>query len=792
MLRVDVEVGAHSHAITMSEVGLVVAAVTARPLDVVVAQTIAVAMVFGVVRRLAPVKVVFNVVLVATVTGIAVVVMDAIGIGGPAKARTALAGLAGGLTSGVLTTLGTGLVLTVVASAAGQRDDRRELAYAVVSSVAGALASAAIGLQIVFLGRQSVWLVSLAAVPVALMYFTFRTYAGQRRSAERSEFLHHAAIALHDSTNLDEGLLAMLEHTRAAVRAEFARAVLLTADGAVTLVAHHDPNLRLPMSAASDEIATAARLLIAGLSHAALLDDDDPAARALLRALGMRDGIAVPLQRDDEQAGLLVAANRLGDFDEFRGDDVRLVELVANQIGVALEKGWLEQSLRQLVELEGRLKHQAHHDGLTGVANRRLFNDHLGRIFERRDECGAALILVDLDDFKSINDTHGHVAGDELLSVVAQRLHTGVRSGDLVARIGGDEFAIVLDGVDGPPTAVQRAAAIVDALRQPVHVQERMITAPSSVGVALVDATVRSPGDLLRNADAALYRAKALGKNCYVLFQPEMHTETDRRRRRLRQIGEAIGSRQFQLRYEPVFDLVSGELVGAEAAPFWRHPEHGPLSSRRFVTDALDAGMGVELGRQVIEEAVATFAGMLPAVHADRRFRLSVRITAPEIGDPGWIDLVDHLLQVHRLPPNRLVLQADEVTFRADPELTAAAIGAMRHLGVHLALDGFGAGTSALSHVHELPFDELIVDGMLIRSVGHDERTDALVGAIVHFANALGITAVADGIDDAGQVAALCLHGCRFGRGPLLSGPLSAVELGTLVRAERSRPAWVR
>ncbi len=786
-LRVDIEVGAHSHAITMCEVGLVVGVLTARPIDVILAQLVAVGIVFGLPRRIALVKLAFNIALVLTVTALGVIVMRGVGIGDAISERVAVAGLLAGFVSGTSNVV----ALAMVSRIAGYRHDRRELARELAYSIAGSVASAAIGLQMVLLGRESGWLVGLAAVPVGLMYVAFRSYAGQRRAAERSEFLHHAAIALHDSSNLDEGLLAMLEHTRTAVRAEFARVLLFTPDGALSVMAHHDPDRRLAMGATSAEAASAAQLLMHGLHRAALLDGSDPAARALLSALAVGDGIGVPLHRNGEQAGLLIAGNRLGDFDEFRRDDVRLVELVANQIGVALEKGWLEQSLQQLVELETRLQHQANHDGLTGVANRRLFNDRVDALFERRDHPGAALILVDLDEFKSVNDTHGHLVGDELLSVVAERLHTGVRSGDLVARIGGDEFAILLSGVDGPATALQRAAAIVHAVRQPVIVQGRMIVVRTSLGVALADASARTPGDLLRNADAALYRAKALGKNGYVLFESTMHSEVDRRRRLGQRVGEAIGSHLYQLRYQPIHDLVSGEVVAVEALVHWEDPEFGVVPPKQFVSLAQEGGMIVELGERLLEEAVRTVSGVIGALAADRTLLVHIDVTGPQIAHPGLISHIDSVLRRHGLPPDRLVLQASEAACLADTDQTRTTVLALRQLGVQLALDDFGVGYSALSHVHEMHFDRLMIDHSLTRSIGIDDRSNALLGAIIHFANALELTAVADGIETPDQLAELRRRGCRFGQGPLMSAPVAADELSMLVLVPRPRPAWV-
>jgi len=786
-LRVEMEIGASSHTVTMSEVGLVVGVLTARPFDTVVAQMVAVLIVFGVVRRLPPIKVLFNLVEVGSISSIGVLVMLAFRPGTDISVRAAMGGLAAGLLVGVLN-LG---AVSSVTRMAGQLLDRSEVTRTLVYASSSSVASAAIGVQMVFLGRQSVWLVTLAAVPVALLYAAFRSYAGQRRAADRSELLHQAAIALHDAPNLDDGLLAVLEFTRAAARAEFARVVLSASEGAVTVLAHHDPTQQVSMSAASRELSAAAQLLTYGLEGAALIDDDDAAAHALLGVLDVEAGVAVPLRRNGERAGLLVVANRLGDFDEFRRDDVRLVELVANQIGVALEKGRLEQSIRQLIELETKLHHQANHDGLTGVANRRLFNERVEALFAQRPPSGVALILIDLDDFKQVNDSHGHVVGDEILSIVAQRLHAGVRSGDLVARIGGDEFALVIQGVDSQATAMQRASAIVDAVGKPVRLHDRVLTVQTSIGVALVDSATRSPGDLLRNADTALYRAKALGKDGYVLFEPNMHSEADERRVLAADIAEAVHRRQFTVVYLALHDLVSGEIVGVEALVRWKHPRHGAMLPGQFLEIAGEIGLVVELGEQVMTQAIHDIAGITNALPGGRPIRLSLNVSAQEISNAG---LVPHLVASLRsagFPPERLVLEATEGGFLANAEGTRAMVRQLIERGIHLALDDFGVGYSALSHVHELPFDELKIDGSLVATLGRDDRTSALVGSIVHFANALEITAVAEGIETHEQLVELRRRGCRFGQGYLMSSPMTVDELTKVLTDPRAaRPAW--
>lgn len=786
-LRIDMQMGSSGYSITMSEVGLVVGVLTGRPFDTVVAHVVSALIVYGVFRRLPLAKLVFNTAQVAFVSGIGVLVYRAFDPGIEISPRAGFGALVVGLLVGLLDLS----LLSLVSRLAGQRADwhvfGHELMYAVFSSVS----SAAIGVQMVFLGRQSPWLVSLAAVPVGLLYAAFRSYAAQRRATEHSEFLHEASIALHDAPNLDDGLLALLEHTRVAVRAQFARIVLFTPDGAITVSSHVDPALAEPMSAATAELATAAQLLMHELSRAQLLDHPDTAGRALLGALGVLDGMACPVHRKGKAVGIAIVGNRLNRYAEFRGEDLRLVGLVANQIDLALEKGRLEQSVRQLVELESKLKHQANHDGLTGVANRRMFNERVETLFGRSDMSGVALLLIDLDDFKAINDAHGHLVGDEVLSVVAQRLHAGVRSGDLVARIGGDEFALVLQGVDTPATALQRAASVVDAMRRPLKVHDRVLSVRTSIGVALAERDVSDPGELLRNADTALYRAKALGKDGFVLFESSMHSEAHERRQLAIELTDAVRRRLFDVLYHPVHDLVTGDVVAVEALVRWNHPDRGPLMPSAFLDLAGEIGVAADLGLQVIADSVAEIGRLARRLTPDRPIRLNLNLSAQQIADPGLIPELLRRLHGAGLDPTLIAVEADESSFLADPVCTVRLVREAKTHGIRIALDDFGVGYSALGHVHDLAFDELKIDGTLVRAMTQDQRTAALVGSIVHFSNALDVMAIAEGIETTEQLHELRRLGCRYGQGYLLTPPLTPDELVAVVVGPRARPSWI-
>lgn len=790
LLRVDIFVGPNSHAVTMSELAVVVGVLTGRPLDTVVAHTIAVVAVFGVFRRVTTAKVFFNAASVAATTAVGVLVMRAIGGSADTSVRVAVGAVVGGLAIGLLNyaTLLLGMRL------AGQRRTWRELTRDFATSTASVLAASSIGVQIVFLGRVSSWLVLLAVAPLGLMYSAFRSYAAQRRLAERNEFLHQSTAALHTAASVNDGLLDVLERTRGAAFAEFCRLILFAPEGDTTIAAYSSNDEPRELHPAPAELAGAARLLHNGIPGPCLLDGGDVAGAALLAALGLRTGIVAPLPVDEERSGLLVVGNRHGDLDEFRRDDARMIGLVANQLGVALTNRRLERSLKQLAELERRLHHQAKHDGLTGIANRRFFNERMEEQFARRHadghDDGCAVLLIDLDDFKRVNDTYGHPVGDELLAVLSQRIASVIRSDDLLARIGGDEFAVALGGAVDHDTICDRARAIIETIRRPVHVDGVMLTVRSSIGAALAEPNTRSPEDLLRDADAALYRAKELGKDQFVVFDVALNREAKDRRRMNAAMAIAVRDRTFNVLYQPVHDLVSGEVVAIEALVRWKHPDLGELRPSEFLHLAEASGLVVDVGHQVLEEGARVLTSLIRDDLGGRRIRLNVNLAAQQLGDAALAGSVTRTLKRYGLEPDLLVFEASEAALLADIDRSRTAIRALMMAGIRISLDDFGVGSSSLGHVRELPFGEMKINGAFVGQLPNDKRISALVGAIIHFSNALGVSAVAEGITSLEQLAELRRHGCRYGQGPLMSPPLTEAELRELLSANGNRPIW--
>ena len=428
--------------------------------------------------------------------------------------------------------------------------------------------------------------------------------------------------------------------------------------------------------------------------------------------------------------------------------------------------------------LEGQLRLQALHDPLTGLGNRVLFRDRLEHALARarRNPELLAVLMIDLDGFKQVNDSLGHDAGDRLLTEVAHRLQDCLRAGDTVARMGGDEFAVLLERADleGPAVVAQR---IVYRLRAPVDIDGKAIVTQGSVGVALGSTSTLSAEELLRNADLAMYVAKSKGKGVYEVYEREMHAAALDRVELETDLRVALRRRELTLHYQPVVELPGGRISGAEALARWEHPERGMVSPAEFVPLAEESGLVVDLGRWVLGEACRQAKRFQEAYPTEPPFAMAVNVAARQLTSPWLLDEVRKALAESHLSPSSLVLEITEGALMSDATSIVPTLEALRALGVRLAIDDFGTGWSSLSRLRSFPVDKLKIDQSFISEITSSGDDAPIVAAIVAMAHSLQLTTVAEGVETAEQLACLHQHGCEEVQGYLLSRPLPGERL---------------
>jgi len=430
-------------------------------------------------------------------------------------------------------------------------------------------------------------------------------------------------------------------------------------------------------------------------------------------------------------------------------------------------------------EAEEQLRHQAFHDPLTGLANRALFTDRVEHALVLRGEArrDGAVLYLDLDDFKTVNDTLGHVAGDTLLESVAERLTAVVARGHTIARLGGDEFAVLVEDVVDGSSAVDVAADLLTELKKPFHLDGREVFVTASIGIAVGG----TAAELLRSADVAMYRAKAAGKSQYVVYSPRMDEDVVGRLELVGALRRASVEEEFVVHYQPTVELATGSLVGVEALLRWHHPTRGLVPPLEFIPLAEETGSIVEIGRWVLVQACTQAAHWRKTLPGAEALQVSVNVSIRQVRRPGLVDDLRHALSLSGLPPEALTLEITESVL-AREEMTSI-LEEVSALGVRLALDDFGTGYSSLSLLQNLPVDTLKIDRSFIRRVDAAERR-AFVRAILDLAQALDLPVVAEGIEEPEQVLELERLGCRLGQGFYFARPLDASSFESLFGAE--------
>ncbi len=460
---------------------------------------------------------------------------------------------------------------------------------------------------------------------------------------------------------------------------------------------------------------------------------------------------------------------------------LRMAGIVARNEELALQMVALTEQSAQ-----AELEHQAFHDTLTGLPNRALFRNRVTHALaaQRREGLPVAVLILDVDDFKHVNDGLGPGAGDMVLRELARRLEDCMRPVDTAARLGGDEFAVLVHDTENELQAVEIAQRMMDALRAPVALagprkgQSREVAVSTSVGIAFSDSGPLPDADaeeLLRNADVAMHRAKDSGKNHYQIFQPEMHAKALARLELKAGLQRALDDGEFTLRYQPIMDLARGDMAGMEALMRWEHPERGTVAPLEFVPLLEDTGMIVPVGRHILREACAWAVHMQSVCPRVPALSMAVNVSARQLQRPELIDEVRAALQDTGIEPASLTLELTESVMVQDMELSLLRLKALRALGVKLAIDDFGTGYSSLNYIRRLPVDILKID----RSFLADPNPEVaeLTAAIVQLARIFKLKAVAEGIENSVQLERLRRIKCDFGQGFHFARPLPAQEI---------------
>jgi diguanylate cyclase (GGDEF)-like protein len=444
----------------------------------------------------------------------------------------------------------------------------------------------------------------------------------------------------------------------------------------------------------------------------------------------------------------------------------------------------LESAGRELEESREHFRHAAFHDALTGLPNRSLFTDHL-RVALRRahqnEKYLFGVLFLDLDRFKNINDSLGHPCGDELLILVARRLEMCIRQTDMVARFGGDEFAILLDAIQDASDVVRIAEKVQQAISAPFKLVSHETITTASIGVALSSGGYTEAEDIIRDADTAMYRAKDRGKARCEIFDTAMHTRAVTLLRLESDLRRALEKDEFCVYYQPIISLASGELHGFEALVRWQQPERGIVSPSDFIPLAEETGLILPIGLCVLRDACLQLRKWQQYSWSNRDLIMSVNLSGKQLEQPDLIERIEEVLHESQINPWHLKLEITETVVMENPELAAVTLAKLRSLGVRLSIDDFGTGYSSLSYLNRFPVDTLKIDRSFVSSMNEADENLQIVKTIITLAGNLGMQVVAEGVETEAQLDQLRSLKCQYAQGFLFATPLEVVDADLFV-----------
>ena len=765
-----VQVRREAQTVSMSEIPLVLGLFLADPAVVVIARVAGSLLVYAAYRRQAPLKLSFNVALAfaEVATGLAVFHL----IAGNAEAVSAQAWIAAYLavmSSSALSALAVSLVIFLYEGGLRLADLRSAvgigLPIACLTTTLGLIAT-----NCLILSTDTAWLLAAAAVICILAYRAYAALADRHLSLER---LYRFSQVVGSAPEVEDVIQSVLAQARDLLRAESADLVLLPESGGLvgrrfTYDGTHLASQEAPEMGSTSwlrqHVVDQGEALLVSRAHRAA------EARDYLTSRGIAEALAAPLRGAHGIVGAVIVADRMGSVRSFSLDDIRLLETVANHAAIALENG----------KLVDRLRHEALHDSLTGLPNRgrleAMINEQLA-LQAAGSSPGLALLLMDLDRFKEVNDTLGHLHGDLLLREIGDRLVRTVPEGALVARLGGDEFAIVLPGIAHRDSAESVARSLLLALEVPTTIDYVELEIGASIGVTVSPLDGIAVGDLLKCADVAMYAAKSSGRGVES-YRVDLDRNEPGRLVMGTELRAALAQDEIKVHAQPKANLATGRVTGVELLVRWDHPVRGLIAPEDFIPVAERSGLLRPLTATVLGEGIAACARWRAA---GLHLGIAVNLSTRSLLDPDLVEDVLSLLDHHEVPTDQLTLEITESSVMSDLAGTTAVLDQLHDAGVRLSVDDFGTGFSSLSYLSRLPVDEVKIDKVFVLGMRSDEQDAAIVKSVIDLGTSLGLDVVAEGVEDEATWSRLVSLGCDQAQGWFLSHALPLDEIPAFI-----------
>ncbi|MGH2735602.1 MAG: putative bifunctional diguanylate cyclase/phosphodiesterase [Actinomycetota bacterium] len=778
---VHLELRRDAHSFTLGELPLTVGLALCSPVGLVMAQLIG--LFIALVQRRQPLpKMIFNLANQWLSLGIAATIFYWVSAGASGLDPRMWGALIAAVVVGSLVEVG---FIFVVMHVAGAGVDIRKWAESVTLGLAVTVTNgsiAVLGVSILWYEWRAIWLL---AIPTVVLLFAYRAYKSQRQQHESLEQLYESSRVLHRAREVELAAAKLLTQAKEMFRAETAEIVLFASastDVHLRALLGGDGRLEVTKPTALESEGRAwAGVVLDNVPTLLSPDGCDAELQSYLRYRHIRNGICAPLREDSGVFGVMLVANRLGDVTSYGPRDLRLFETLAYNASASLGNARLMERLRRQADEN---EYQALHDALTGLPNRTLFRDRLEQAIRngREKSSAFAVMIMDLNHFKEVNDTLGHHNGDLLLQEIARRLASVLDPADTVARLSGDEFAILLPEARDRQSAAQVARRLVGSLTEPFVLQEVCLEVGASIGIACYPENGTDANLLLQRADVAMYLAKDSHRD-FEFYSEQRDQYSAGRLALAAELRRALDNKELFLQYQPKAELGSGRVVGAEALVRWIHPVEGFMPPDEFIPLAERTGLIGPLTLYVLNSAIGQCREWLDK---GLDLRVAVNLSVRNLLDLDLPRDIGGLLTKWGVSPDRLVLEITESTIMADPVRALEVVNELQRMGLSLAIDDFGTGYSSLAYLKRLPVEEIKIDRSFVMSMMADDNDAVIVRSTVDLGRNLGLRVVAEGVETAEMWDSLAELGCDIAQGYYLSRPLKPAEFETWL-AERTK-----